>query len=129
MENVELHIATNPFMVGQSRKRRWTPDSRISCTRTHIFNNNAILISSPYIQETEFDWPSRIRKGIKQKCGLESMEWENMPKIFVNALYIRDEVYPRLYRGADALVIPTRGEGWGRPQMEAVGTVLTYGDV
>jgi glycosyltransferase involved in cell wall biosynthesis len=27
---------------------------------------------------------------------------------------------PRLYRAADAYVLPTRGEGWGRPFMEAM---------
>jgi len=27
---------------------------------------------------------------------------------------------PSLYRAADAFVLPTRGEGWGRPYMEAM---------
>ncbi|KAK3269968.1 hypothetical protein CYMTET_21607, partial [Cymbomonas tetramitiformis] len=32
--------------------------------------------------------------------------------------------YPRLYRAADAFVLPTRGEGWGRPILEAMGMGL-----
>ena len=31
---------------------------------------------------------------------------------------------PRLYAGADAYVLPTRGEGWGRPFMEAMAMGL-----
>jgi RNA polymerase sigma factor (sigma-70 family) len=31
---------------------------------------------------------------------------------------------PRLYRAADAFVLPTRGEGWGRPLMEAMAAGL-----
>mmetsp|Transcript_90113 Transcript_90113/g.259815 ORF Transcript_90113/g.259815 Transcript_90113/m.259815 type:complete len:450 (-) Transcript_90113:83-1432(-) len=31
---------------------------------------------------------------------------------------------PRLYRAADAFVLPTRGEGWGRPQVEAMAMGL-----
>ena len=31
---------------------------------------------------------------------------------------------PRLYRGVDAFVLPTRGEGWGRPLMEAMAAGL-----
>jgi glycosyltransferase involved in cell wall biosynthesis len=28
---------------------------------------------------------------------------------------------PRLYKAADAFVLPSRGEGWGMPMMEAMG--------
>src|SRR5205814_6439891 len=31
---------------------------------------------------------------------------------------------PRLYRAADAFVLPSRGEGWGRPYMEAMASGL-----
>ncbi|CAJ1423176.1 unnamed protein product [Effrenium voratum] len=31
---------------------------------------------------------------------------------------------PRLYRAADAFVLPTRGEGWGRPHVEAMSMAL-----
>ena len=31
---------------------------------------------------------------------------------------------PRLYAAADAYVLPTRGEGWGRPYMEAMAMGL-----
>eukprot|EP00930_Biecheleria_cincta_P071566 TRINITY_DN59054_c0_g1_i1.p1 TRINITY_DN59054_c0_g1~~TRINITY_DN59054_c0_g1_i1.p1 ORF type:complete len:448 (-),score=79.70 TRINITY_DN59054_c0_g1_i1:4-1347(-) len=31
---------------------------------------------------------------------------------------------PRIYRGADAFVLPSRGEGWGRPHVEAMSMGL-----
>jgi glycosyltransferase involved in cell wall biosynthesis len=31
---------------------------------------------------------------------------------------------PALYKAADALVIPSRGEGWGRPHCEAMAMRL-----
>jgi glycosyltransferase involved in cell wall biosynthesis len=31
---------------------------------------------------------------------------------------------PNLYRAADCFVLPTRGEGWGRPYMEAMASGL-----
>lgn len=31
---------------------------------------------------------------------------------------------PSIYKGADVLVIPTHGEGWGRPQLEAMAMGL-----
>lgn len=38
--------------------------------------------------------------------------------------YIGDALFPRLYKGVDCVVLPTRGEGWGRPQMEAMSMGL-----
>lgn len=32
--------------------------------------------------------------------------------------------YPALYKAMDALVVPTHGEGWGRPQLEAMAMGL-----
>lgn len=32
--------------------------------------------------------------------------------------------YPGLYKAVDALVVPTHGEGWGRPQFEAMAMGL-----
>lgn len=35
-----------------------------------------------------------------------------------------DADYPRLYASADAFVLPSRGEGWGRPTVEAMAMGL-----
>jgi glycosyltransferase involved in cell wall biosynthesis len=41
------------------------------------------------------------------------------PIILLNGLIPRAD-FPRLYASADAFVLPTRGEGWGRPYGEAL---------
>jgi hypothetical protein len=40
--------------------------------------------------------PRRIRNGIKDRCHLDNLDWDKMPKIFVNARFIADEVTARL---------------------------------
>eukprot|EP00798_Chlamydomonas_sp_ICE-L_P022388 gene22388-29495_t len=44
----------------------------------------------------------------------------DLPKVYLIDKYIRDEDLPRLYKAADAFVLPSRGEGWGRPHVEAM---------
>ncbi len=46
------------------------------------------------------------------------MQWAALPRIVVHSKHVPEALYPRVYRAMDALVIPTHGEGWGRPQME-----------
>jgi|GEM_PF-903457 len=43
--------------------------------------------------------------------------------VFVDSI-LPSQAIPRLYAAADAYVLPTRGEGWGRTQMEAMGMEL-----
>ncbi|MGD8539042.1 MAG: glycosyltransferase [Candidatus Aminicenantes bacterium] len=46
---------------------------------------------------------------------------KNLPSnIIFYTRHLSHEDMPRLYRAADAYVLPTRGEGWGRPFMEAM---------
>lgn len=49
---------------------------------------------------------------------------ENVPDIILEAREIAQSDMPRLYRAADCYVLPTRGEGWGRPYMEAMAMGL-----
>ncbi|MEZ5319970.1 MAG: glycosyltransferase [Vicinamibacterales bacterium] len=46
------------------------------------------------------------------------------PHVIVLEDPIADDEMPRLYRAADAFVLPTRGEGWGLPIMEAMASAL-----
>ena len=45
------------------------------------------------------------------------------PRVFVLPA-VSEEGVPAMYAGADALVLPSRGEGWGRPHVEAMAMGL-----
>lgn len=47
---------------------------------------------------------------------------EDQPKIFVVQDFIPDNEMPNLYKSVDCLVVPSKGEGWGRPHCEAMST-------
>jgi glycosyltransferase involved in cell wall biosynthesis len=47
-----------------------------------------------------------------------------IPNIVFHDAVIPDARMPNLYRAADCFVLPTRGEGWGRPFMEAMAMGL-----
>ncbi|KAF8072768.1 hypothetical protein HT031_000428 [Scenedesmus sp. PABB004] len=46
------------------------------------------------------------------------------PTLYVVDSHISDADFPRFYKAGDAFVLPTRGEGWGRPQVEAMSMAL-----
>ncbi|KAJ4885858.1 UDP-Glycosyltransferase superfamily protein [Raphanus sativus] len=46
------------------------------------------------------------------------------PFVYVIDKHIAQVDLPRLYKAADAFVLPTRGEGWGRPIVEAMAMSL-----
>mmetsp|Transcript_7315 Transcript_7315/g.18775 ORF Transcript_7315/g.18775 Transcript_7315/m.18775 type:complete len:158 (-) Transcript_7315:185-658(-) len=45
---------------------------------------------------------------------------EDAPAVYVETRHVPQRDLPALYAGADAFVLPSRGEGWGRPHMEAM---------
>lgn len=62
-----------------------------------------------------------LRALIRHELG---RELRRCPRIVVLDLDPGAEGMPRLYRAADAFVLPSRGEGWGRPYMEAMAMGL-----
>ncbi len=49
-----------------------------------------------------------------------NMKLEHSPNIVLMTGMLPHSRFPQLYASADAFVLPTRGEGWGRPYMEAL---------
>eukprot|EP00727_Mastigamoeba_balamuthi_P009812 m51a1_g5453 hypothetical protein (426) ;mRNA; r:215789-217624 len=47
---------------------------------------------------------------------------EERPEVRVLQWYIPDRELPQLYASVDCLVVPSKGEGWGRPHIEAMAT-------
>ena len=57
---------------------------------------------------------AELRRLIERAAGREA------PPILVLDRLLSAADMPRLYRAADCFVLPTRGEGWGRPFLEAM---------
>ncbi|XP_024518117.1 uncharacterized protein LOC112341740 [Selaginella moellendorffii] len=55
--------------------------------------------------------------------GLEehSSGW---PRVYIRDAHVPQVDLPRLYKAASAFVLPSRGEGWGRPHVEAMAMEL-----
>ncbi|KAJ9508024.1 hypothetical protein QJQ45_021361 [Haematococcus lacustris] len=62
--------------------------------------------------------------GISPGGAGEAAAWAALPRVYLHTQHVPEPDYPRVYRSVDALVIPTRGEGWGRPQIEAMAMAL-----
>ena len=73
------------------------------------------LFSKPDGDPTEAIW-QRIR-SFTASLGLEG---KNLPRIELIADQVPSDQLPGLYLACDCYVAPSRGEGWGRPQHEAM---------
>jgi glycosyltransferase involved in cell wall biosynthesis len=58
---------------------------------------------------------------VERKLGLRM---ENIPPILLVPGFIPNRDLPRLYTSADCFVLPSRGEGWGRPYVEALSSEI-----
>eukprot|EP00002_Diphylleia_rotans_P028544 TRINITY_DN5769_c0_g1_i1.p1 TRINITY_DN5769_c0_g1~~TRINITY_DN5769_c0_g1_i1.p1 ORF type:complete len:436 (+),score=94.33 TRINITY_DN5769_c0_g1_i1:85-1392(+) len=63
----------------------------------------------------------QILAQVQEAAGINENE---SPHIVLIAEDIPANVYPRIYLEADAFVLPSRGEGWGRPHAEAMAMGL-----
>jgi hypothetical protein len=63
--------------------------------------------------------PGLIRRWAAEELAATTPEdLAALPRIFVSGQHVDEPTFVRVYKSVDALVIPTHGEGWGRPQME-----------
>ena len=63
---------------------------------------------------------NRLRAAVTEIVGSE----RRVPRISLLGGTLSHEQLLRLYHAVDAYVMPSRGEGWGRPYMEAMATGL-----
>jgi len=62
-------------------------------------------------------------RAIRRHFGNVSLE-DAFPHVCIIANQVAESLVPRLYRSMDAFVLPTRGEGWGLPAMQAMSMAL-----
>uniref|UniRef100_A0A7N0T5Z8 Glycosyl transferase family 1 domain-containing protein n=1 Tax=Kalanchoe fedtschenkoi TaxID=63787 RepID=A0A7N0T5Z8_KALFE len=78
------------------------------------------LLTNPYHSDRNFG--NKIVDFVRNS-GLEKPVGGWAP-IYVMEAHIAQAEFPRLYRSANAFVLPSRGEGWGRPLVEAMAMSL-----
>eukprot|EP00775_Hariotina_reticulata_P010091 gene10091-10247_t len=77
------------------------------------------IMTKPF-GKSNSNFREQVLVWLQRKLKLLPRDVTNLPRVFVHTRHVDDATYPRLYLGADCVVLPTRGEGWGRPQMEAM---------
>lgn len=78
------------------------------------------LLTNPY--HTDNDFTNKIVEFVEDS-GLERPA-NGWASIYVIDAHIAQVDLPRLYKSANAFVLPSRGEGWGRPLVEAMAMSL-----
>eukprot|EP00983_Pelagomonas_calceolata_P039228 1137083-Pelagomonas_calceolata.AAC.3 len=108
---------TEEFKYGTMRSRGWD-----CCWQLLAVDDNVELhILTKESEEQVHDFRSYIRQAAAPLLNItESSQFDTLPRVYVHHRHIPDSLLPGLYRATDALVLPTHGEGWGRPQIEAM---------
>lgn len=78
------------------------------------------LLTNPYHSDTDFG--NKILDYVKSSDLEKSVN--GWAPVYVIDDHIAQVDLPRLYKAADAFVLPSRGEGWGRPLVEAMAMSL-----
>lgn len=78
------------------------------------------LLTNPYHSDRDFG--NKIVEFV-ENSGI-SKPVNGWASIYVIDSHIPQIDFPRIYKAADAFVLPSRGEGWGRPIVEAMAMSL-----
>jgi glycosyltransferase involved in cell wall biosynthesis len=77
-------------------------------------------LTNPY--HTDGDFGNKILDFVENSEFEEPVSgWAS---VYVIDTHIAQSELPRVYKAADAFVLPSRGEGWGRPLVEAMSMSL-----
>ena len=92
------------------------------CSQPPIRSYISACTALPHSQISDF--PAYIRTVAAPYLNVtHPIQYDFMPRVYVHAHHIPENQFPSLYKAANALVTPTHGEGWGRPQIEVSGGV------
>lgn len=82
-----------------------------------------VLVTNGYHVESESaqDFMELIEAFTLETLG---KPLQDLPKLHVLPPHVPQAALPSLYKAASAFVLPSRGEGWGRPHVEAMAMEL-----
>lgn len=103
--------------------QRKGPDALLRAYLTEFKpDEDVTLIVKVYALNDPFaDLEARLISFVEREMGLTL---DKTPPIILLNGFLPNADIPRLYAAADAFVLPSRGEGWGRPYMEAAASEL-----
>eukprot|EP00775_Hariotina_reticulata_P003926 gene3926-4180_t len=82
------------------------------------------VLARPFLDSGQ-DFDVKIRSYAAKHYNFTLAEaGTKLPRIYTSSQLLGEEDFVRVYKAVDALVIPTHGEGWGRPQIEAMAMEL-----
>eukprot|EP01063_Lacrimia_lanifica_P032413 TRINITY_DN5542_c0_g2_i3.p1 TRINITY_DN5542_c0_g2~~TRINITY_DN5542_c0_g2_i3.p1 ORF type:complete len:525 (+),score=141.97 TRINITY_DN5542_c0_g2_i3:147-1721(+) len=90
-------------------------------------DNSVVLLISTYMYNKSVNDtrdPSLFQALIDAQCAKMGVPVAAMPHIIVLTSYLAEYEVRSLYAMADAFVLPTRGEGWGLPTIQAMSMGL-----
>ncbi|HXE32155.1 MAG TPA: glycosyltransferase [Terriglobales bacterium] len=87
----------------------------------HADDDVALILKIHKFDDPQAQLEQRLMAFIERELGVPL---EKAPPILVLRGLLPAAEMPRLYASADAFVLPSRGEGWGRPYLEAAATQL-----
>jgi glycosyltransferase involved in cell wall biosynthesis len=84
------------------------------------------LLTNPYHEHGGLSTTRDFRAKVRQFAAdlYPDRSAADLPRIELLPTGLPQDHMPGLYRGADCFVLPSRGEGWGRPAVEAMSSAL-----
>eukprot|EP00899_Mesostigma_viride_P023402 jgi/Mesvir1/4246/Mv22214-RA.1 len=79
------------------------------------------ILTNAYHSSDDF---AQMMRDLVERKGILLRAERAPPRIYVIRRHIPTLQMPALYKAAHAVVLPSRGEGWGRPQVEAMAMAL-----
>ncbi|EFN55801.1 hypothetical protein CHLNCDRAFT_22681 [Chlorella variabilis] len=87
-------------------------------------DDNVLLLLSTKPFHSDSNFADRMAGWARRELGDAAADPTRMPSTYVVHEHIAQHTWPRLYKTADCFVLPTRGEGWGLPVVEAMAMEL-----
>lgn len=80
--------------------------------------------SQPRFDQALRPLPPPVQAWARAELGDVAADPLRLPSVYVSSQHLARSEVPRLFKSADAFVLPTRGEGWGLPLAEAMAMSL-----
>ncbi|MGH9413707.1 MAG: glycosyltransferase, partial [Terriglobales bacterium] len=94
---------------------------RAYCQAFRADEDVALILKVHKFDDPGCDLEEHLLYVLEKQMGLRL---QDVPPILLLSGLLPARDMPRLYASADAFVLPSRGEGWGRPYMEAAASQL-----